>query len=255
MARELTLARKMPEAVSAASWEARTSAFAGRFRIAHELFQRGVQAAVGDQYHELGAQWTMEDAEFHALAGQCEETLKEVTAAFELRRDNFTLERGGRVLALCGFAGRAASLSAELADRFPTATLTGRVQMPVIAAALALQRGDSARALELLEPVKPYDHAPSSEFWPPYLRGQAYLLLKDGESAEVQFQNIVDHRGEAPTSPLYALAHLGLARAAALAGDVGKARRMYEGFFGLWAEADAGLRPLKEGREEYARLP
>ena len=37
-----------------------------------------------------------------------------------------------------------------------------------------------ARALELLEPVKPYDHAPSAEFWPAYLRGQAYLQLRDG---------------------------------------------------------------------------
>ena len=255
MARELTLARKMPEAVSAASWEARTSAFSGRFRIAHGLFQRGVQAAVRDQYQELGAQWTMEDAEFHALAGQCDESLREVTAGVELRRDNFTLQRAVRVLALCGFAGRAASLSAELAKRFPTATLTGRVQMPVTAAALALQRGEPARALELLEPVKPYDHAPSSEFWPAYLRGRAYLQLKDARAAGVQFQSILDHRGEAPTSPLYSLAYLGLARAAALAGDITKARTMYEGFFALWGGADAGLQPLKEGREEYARLP
>jgi Tfp pilus assembly protein PilF len=255
MARELTLARKMPEAVSAASWEARTSAFSGRFRTAHELLQRGIQAAVRDQFHELGAQWTMEDAELHALAGQCEETLREVAGGFELRRDNFTLERAGRALALCGFGGRAASLSAELANRFPTATLTGRVQIPVIAAALALQRGEARRALELLEPVKPYDHAPSAEFWPAYIRGRAYLQLKDGRAADVQFQNILDHRGEAPTSPLYPLAHLGLARAAALAGDNSKARTMYEGFFALWGGADPGLQPSKQGREEYARLP
>jgi hypothetical protein len=125
----------------------------------------------------------------------------------------------------------------------------------VIGAALALQRGEARRALELLEPVKPYDHAPSAEFWPAYIRGRAYLQLKDGRAADVQFQNILDHRGQAPTSPLYPLAHLGLARAAALAGDNSKARTMYEGFFALWGGADPGLQPSKEGREEYARLP
>ncbi len=66
-----------------------------------------------------------------------------------------------------------------------------------------------ARALELLDPVKPYDHAPASEFWPAYLRGQAYLQLKDGRAAGVQFRGHPEHRGEAPTSPLYPLAHLG----------------------------------------------
>ena len=69
----------------------------------------------------------------------------------------------------------ASQLSGELADRFSSATLTTRIQLPVTAAALAVRRGDSARALELLDTVKPYDHAPAAEFWPRYLRGQAYL--------------------------------------------------------------------------------
>ena len=87
-------------------------------------------------------------------------------------------------------------------------------------AALALRRGEAARAIERLDAVAPYDHAPSSEFWPPYLRGLAYLQLKDGPAAGVQFEGILSHRGEAPTSPLYPLAHLGAARAAVLTGDI-----------------------------------
>jgi hypothetical protein len=196
----------------------------------------------------------MEDAESHAIAGQCAEARQEIARGLGLGRNNFTLERASRTLALCGEGNDASRLSGELADRFSSATLTTRIQLPVSSAALAVQRGDSARALELLDTVKPYDHAPAAEFWPRYLRGLAYLQMKDGHAAGMQFQSIVDHRGEAPTSPLYPLAHLGLARAARLTGDLDKARRAYEGFLALWHGADSSLQPLNEARQEYAAI-
>jgi hypothetical protein len=59
--------------------------------------------------------------------------------------------------------------------------------LPVTAAALAINRREPKRALELLEPV-------------------AYLQLKDGQAAGVEFQSILDHRGESPNSLLYPLA-------------------------------------------------
>jgi tetratricopeptide (TPR) repeat protein len=254
MRRELNLARTSQELMWSSNTEARMSAFSGRFRTAHELFQRSVQAAVRENFHELGARWRLEDAESHALAGECGEAKRELSAGLDLARDNFTLERASRTLALCDAGNEASRLSDELATRFSTATLTTRIQLPVTAAAVALQRREPARALELLEPVKPYDHAPASEFWPAYLRGQAYLQLKDGPAAGVQFRSILDHRGEAPTSALYPLAHLGFARAAALGGDAGGARTAYEGFLALWDDADPNLLPLKEAREEHARL-
>jgi Tfp pilus assembly protein PilF len=253
-ARELNPAGGAQEAMWSSHSEARISAFSGRLRAAHELFQRSVQVAVREDFHELGARWTLEDAESHATAGQCGEARREITAGLELGRDNFTLERASRTLALCDAASEASSLSAELANRFPNATLTARIQLPAIAAALAIRRAEPARALELLDSVKPYDHAPAAEFWPAYLRGLAYLQSKDGRSAVVQFQSILDHRGEAPTSPLYPLAHLGLARAAVLEGDVDQARKAYDGFFSLWNGADSSLQPLQQARAEYARL-
>ena len=41
-----------------------------------------------------------------------------------LSRDNFTLERASRALALCGAADEVSRLSGELAERFPNATQT-----------------------------------------------------------------------------------------------------------------------------------
>src|SRR5262249_43688657 len=99
MARELALVRDTQDAMWASIWEARTAAFAGRFRRAHELFQMGVEAARRDNYREFGAQWMMEDAETHALADECSEARREVAVGLELGRDNFTLERAARALA------------------------------------------------------------------------------------------------------------------------------------------------------------
>jgi len=102
--------------------------------------------------------------------------------------------------------------------------------------------------------VKPYDRTPSSEFWPAYLRGQAYVQMKDGGAAGAEFQSILDRRGEVPASVLYPLAYLGLARSAMLVNNPGKARSAYEAFLALWKDADPDLRPLKDARLEYSRL-
>jgi hypothetical protein len=145
-------------------------------------------------------------------------------------------------------------LSTELADRFPNATLTTRIQLPIIAAAAAIHGGDSARGLALLEPVRPYDHARGAEFWPAYLRGSAHLAAKDAKQAAVQFDAILTHRGEAPDSMLLPLAQLGAARAAALGGEHDTARTAYTAFFKVWEGADEDLRPLQQARREFARL-
>ncbi len=219
MVRELDLVRASSDASWALIWEARASAFAQDRRAAHDLFQRGVAAAVGDGAREVAAQWTMEDAEVHAIVGECDAARSEVQAGLGLSRDNFTLERASRALALCGDREGVKSLTDDLRTRFPAATLTARVHLPVIAAVEALREGAPARVLALLDPVSPYDHAPAAEFWPAYLRGEAYLQLKDGPAAAAQFRTIVEHRGEAPTSPLYSLAGRQLAAAEAMTAN------------------------------------
>jgi serine/threonine protein kinase/Tfp pilus assembly protein PilF len=254
MEREANMARRTPDALAASNWEARVSAFDGRVRTAHEQFQRAIHAAAQTDFKEMAAQWSVEEAEVHAAVGECSVARQETMAGLTLSRDNFTLERASRTLALCGAADEVSRLSGELADRFPNATQTVRIQRPLAAAALAVQRGDAAAALALLEPVRPYDHARTAEFWPQYLRGLAHLRLRHGREARDQFREIVEHRGEVADSPLYPLAHLGLARAAALAGDTSEARKSYEAFLSLWSAADPDLRPLQEARREYATL-
>jgi tetratricopeptide (TPR) repeat protein len=254
MERDFDASTGVRETNAAFGWQAHASAFAGRTRAAHEQFRRGIQMSLQGSFNEVAAQLTMEDAETHAIVGECSEARAELLTGLDVSRDNSTLERASRIFALCGNAGEATTLTSELTKRFPEATFTAQMSVPVTTAALALHRSDPKRTLELLEPVRKYDHAPSAEFWPSYLRGQAYLQSKDGRAAMAEFQRIVDHRGEVPASMLYVLAQLGLARASALAGETEKARAAYERFLENWNGADADLKPLKEARTEYARL-
>jgi len=50
------------------------------------------------------------------------------------------------------------------------------------------------------------------------------------------------------------LAHLGMARAYALAGDTAKSRAAYQDCFTLWKDADPDLPILKQAQAEYAKL-
>jgi hypothetical protein len=124
----------------------------------------------------------------------------------------------------------------------------------VIAAATAIRARQPVRAVELLDAVKRFDHSPVAEFWPAYLRGEAQRQLGRHAEAADEFRSIVDHRGEMADSPLYPLAHLGLARAQASGGDGAGARQSYLAFFTLWKDADANLLPLTDARREFARL-
>jgi predicted Zn-dependent protease len=154
---------------------------------------------------------------------------------------------------LCGEAGEAQKLAGELAKRYPRSVPVNGLSLPVVRAAIELQRRRPEQAIEFLKAAAPYEGG-SSAFWPNYLRGQAYLRLGKGAEAAAEFRKILEHRGWDPISPFYPLAHLGLARSAALTGDAAESRKVYEDFFALWKDADTDLPVLQEARREYEKL-
>jgi len=87
-----------------------------------------------------------------------------------------------------------------------------------------------------------------------YLRGEAYLAAKSGEKAAAEFQKILAHRGIVLNEPIAALAHLGLGRAYALAGDKARARDAYQDFLSLWKDADPDIPVLLQAKAEAAKL-
>jgi hypothetical protein len=72
--------------------------------------------------------------------------------------------------------------------------------------------------------------------------------------AATEFQKFVDHRGLVWNGLIGALAHLGLGRAYALAGDTAKAKTAYQTFLTLWQAADPDIPVFKQAKAEYAGL-
>ncbi len=154
----------------------------------------------------------------------------------------------------CARAPEASRLSDELGARFPAATLTARIHRPVIAAALAVSQRDFARAIRLLDPVKPYDHAPAAEFWPAYLRGEAYLGTEGWSGGRCA---VSEHPGSPGRSAHVAVVCTGTPRCRSCRGAGGRqcARRARctRRFSPSGASADDS-RLIDESRREYARL-
>jgi len=111
----------------------------------------------------------------------------------------------------------------------------------------------------VLASASPYERAYPEAV---YLRGLAYLGLREGAEATAEFEKILDHKGanwgSAWQHPywgqFYPLSYLRLARAYALSGDPAKAKSAYQDFLGLWKDADADIPILKEAKAEYAKL-
>ena len=163
----------------------------------------------------------------------------------------FALARGGD-------SAGAEKLAAELEKSFPLETLVRRYWLPTIGAAVALERKDPNRAVELLQWASAIDFGQPTDvtvfLCPVYLRGEAYLMLRDGNRAAAEFKKFMDHRGLVANFPWGALARLGLARAYAMQGSTAKAEAAYLDFFALWKDADPDIPILKQAKAEYAKL-
>jgi tetratricopeptide (TPR) repeat protein len=235
-------------------WQGWTAAWEGRLDTAHSLFRTAIGSARNDGVPQMAAWWGVEDAGLHALVGQCQEARAKVAVALAISRDSQSLPAALLIDALCGSEEQLVANAMEARQRFSEATAVIRIHIPIAEAAFRLRRGQSARALEILETLRPVDLAPAAELRSLYLRGEAYLAERDGERAAAQFRNVAQNRGRAPFSPLPVLAHLGLARAAVLGSHADIARREYEAFLMLWKNADEGLASVAAARREYAGL-
>ncbi len=154
-------------------------------------------------------------------------------------------------LAEVGEDARAETILQHDLKEFPQDTLWQNVKGPQIAAAIALARNEPRVAIEALRRGIPYDLR-STEL--AALRGRAYLAAKQFPQAEAEFRKIIAHPGLEPLSANHALAHLGLARALSLEGNVAGGRAEYESFFTSWKAADADVPVLLAAKSEYAKL-
>ena len=174
-------------------------------------------------------------------------------AAMAVSRNRPTLVLSGIVLALAGDVSGATAIADELGKSNPTHTYINNIYLPTIRAQIEINRGNPAKAIELLKVVSPYEFGWAARTWPNYVRGTAYLKARQGPEAAAEFQKMIDHRGICQTAPECTLARLQLGRARVLSGDNAGAHRL-PGFPGAVEDADPDVPILKEAKAEYGKL-
>ena len=252
MKREVEAMSGKPNEYIAIDWQTYSSAFNGQWKLVQDFSRRSIDLASQSKTKEVAAQYAAEEALRAAVFGQCPQTKSAVAQALSFERNQVSLTRSGLALALCGEVNETQSIVAELNKEYPQFTQVNGIWLPPIRAALELDRNSAAQALIDLEAGSRYEAA--GEFWPQYVRGLVNLKLGKGAEAAIEFQKILDHRGYAPMSPLFPLAHLGFARAATLQNDSSKARKAYQDFFALWKDADPDVPVLIEAKKEVEKL-
>jgi len=234
--------------------EAQAAAYGGQFQKVRELVRRAVESATRADEKETAAFYRANAAYYEALAGNADLAKQQAQAALGLSDGRDVLGTSALALALAGDSAQATRLVDDLGKRFPQDTLVQSGYLPMIRGAMALAIGNAAKAVDALAPAAPYELGTASLGYPAYLRGQAYLKLRQGSAAAAEFQKIVGHPGVILADPTSAFARLGLARAYALSDDTAKARIAYQDFFALWKNADPDLPILQEAKAEYAKL-
>ncbi len=246
------------------AWQADTQAWSGKLTNARKLTRQAMDSALHSDAKETAATYQAAAALREVESGNRTQALADANAALKLAPNRDVQAMGALAMARAGDTAGAEKLAAELDQAFPKDTLVQTYWLPTIGAAVALQRKDPNRAIELLQASRPIElgqpiNSTAVFLCPVYLRGEAYLMLQDGHAAAGEFQKFIDHRGLVVNFSWGALARLGIARAYAVdattdAAAREKARAAYGDFLALWKDADPDVPILKEAKAECASL-
>jgi eukaryotic-like serine/threonine-protein kinase len=248
-----------------------TEAYRGRMGRARELTKQSVDSAIRVDSKENGAIWLENSAVREAAFGNLTDAKQAAGEGLKLVPANQGVEvEAALASAMASDAAQSESLTRDLKKRYPLDTQVQSLWLPAIQAQLALNRNNSALALNTLQAASAIEFgqiffvANLSCLYPTYIRGEAYLAAGQGKEAAVDFQKLLDHSGIVWNCWTEALAHLGVARANALqaktsqGADANAARvralAAYQDFLTLWKDADPDIPILKQAKAEYARL-
>ena len=236
---------------SAASVEA----YHGRLKKAAQLEHRAFDLAVRNHHTQGAAEIELSGAWDNAEFENGEIARQQASAALRLAPHEGLEIDTARLLARAGALEQAQKLAGESQARYPSDTLLNFLALPTFRALVELKRGNPAKAVDLLRVALPYELTGIDRpLYAAYVRGLAYLDLRQGTAAAAEFQKLLDHPGIVRVCPIGALAHLQLGRAYALSGDNSKARAAYEDFLTLWKSADADVPILRQAKAEYKKL-
>jgi eukaryotic-like serine/threonine-protein kinase len=191
-----------------------TEAYFGRLGKAHDFSQGAIESAKRADAKETAALWQVNAALREAEFGNPGSARQGAFAALALAPGKDIRSVAALALARAGDVAQAQKLADALNKDFPQNTFVQGYWLPSIRAAIELNAKNSTKTAEILKAAAPYELGQCQPFqvgmmYPVYLRGQAYLLARQGKKAAAEFQEMLNHRGIVLNFPLGALAHLG----------------------------------------------
>ncbi len=183
--------------------------------------------------------------------GDKNKSISQATAALALADSPDVAILSAEIAALAGGEVQARRLMEDVTRRRPLDTRFQTMLIPVVHGILFMNRGEAAKAIDVLKAGEPYDKGTTDVH---FVRGRAYLLNHQPVQAAQEFQAVLNLRGAYIGDPLMGLAQLYLARALAQQSDGAKARAAYQDFLAVWKDADPDIPILKEAKAEYAKL-
>jgi serine/threonine protein kinase/tetratricopeptide (TPR) repeat protein len=248
-----TMARGKPHEPDAISSSAAVALYRGQFKKGEELFRQALDLFNSQSRTDNAAQTLITLALNQALVGKVPQAKENVKSGLALFRGRLTMCGAALALVACDDIAQGQSLIQQVAALYPKDTGVNMMGQ-LVKVEIARRRNNPEQAIQLLETVRGYDLGLLVGLANNYERGLSYLDQKKGSEAQREFQQIIDHRGVEPFSPVHVMARLGLARAAALTGDTATSRRAYQDFFALWSNGDQDLPVLIQAKKEYEQL-
>jgi serine/threonine protein kinase/tetratricopeptide (TPR) repeat protein len=233
--------------------EAARAAFAtGDLNLSRTLFAQAVTAARAARVKDIAGGLLAEQALADALVGDTARARDGLQRAIEVSGGPETTWSASMAASFLGRNQEATTLADAYQRLEPPAPDIVGAQAPMLQAGIALASGDGRRVLAILDSATAFERTAAP--WVHYLRGLAYMKVREFSSAAEQFRTLIAQTGSQPASVLHTLARLQLARSSAAGGDVARARQAYAEFASLWRAADR--HPLRAAAAaEAAALP
>jgi predicted Zn-dependent protease len=232
-------------------WKANGQSGMGKIKAARQLFQQSRSELMSAGIKDFAGGLFALEATNDALIGYPADAREKASQCVAIANDSGVRGYAAEAFALAGDTTKSDALLAELTRQFPDNQFLRLIVSPLVQASQDLQQNQAQEAIAALEAVRPYELGTgprATGFMPNYLRGVAYLKLRDGTKAATEFQRILDHQGVSAFDITYSLARLNLGRAYTLQGDKAKARTAYQDFLARWKDADPDIPVLKEAQ-------
>jgi len=231
-------------------------AYHGHVVKARDLEQRAKSATAAASDRERAAEFDADSAWREAEIGNSILSRKYAMQALAVSDSPAVYARVAMASARAGDNSTSEMIAARLNADYPHSVMVQNYVLPTIRALIAINNKRPGQAIAVLQPALPFEQGELGfgNLQPAYVRGLAYLQLKKGQEAAIEFQKLVAHPGVVGLSVTGALAKLQLARAEEMSANRDMARKHYQDFFATWKDADIDIPVLMQAKDEYAKL-